>query len=195
MKLTPSYMFGSYREVTAEFLEEKGIRNLLADIDNTLAPYEQAEPDEALREWLGGLTAAGIRVALVSNNNAERVERFNGELGLPAYPKSGKPGKKTLLLAMKELGAERGNTAMLGDQLLTDSYAGQRLGLPAIIVPPIRDKRNLFFRFKRLLERPFIRRYARRHGWRAYMTFWNVKNNVKTEKERTWKTDRTKRER
>ena len=175
MKLTPTYMFATYREVTPEFLQQAGIRYLLADIDNTLAPYEQPEPDDALRAWLAALDAAGIRLALVSNNPAERVERFNATLGLPAYAKSGKPGKKTLLRAMKALGAGRDNTAVLGDQLLTDSFAGQRLGLPAIIVPPIRDKRNLFFRFKRLLERPFIRKYASRHSPQPFMKFWKVR--------------------
>lgn len=172
--LTPSYMFASYREVTPEFLAEKGIRSLLIDIDNTLAPYEQPEPDDSLRAWFAALEQAGIRAALVSNNNRERVERFNRTLGLPAYPKSGKPGKKTLLLAMEQMGADPAHTAVLGDQLLTDAYAGQRLGLPAIIVPPIRDKRNAFFRFKRRLERPFIRKYAKQHGFREYMTFWKL---------------------
>ena len=30
---------------------ERGIEVLLLDIDNTLAPYEQAEPDEACTKW------------------------------------------------------------------------------------------------------------------------------------------------
>ena len=100
-------------------------------------------------------------MALVSNNHAERVERFNKDLHLDAYPDSGKPSKKTLLKAMEALGVSKSETAMLGDQLLTDSYAGRHIGLPSIIVPPINDKKNLFFRFKRLLERPFMRRYRR----------------------------------
>lgn len=176
--LTPTYMRSSYREVTPEFLQAAGVRFLLADIDNTLAPYEQAEPDEALRAWLAALTEGGIRLALVSNNDKERVERFNRSLGLPAFAKSGKPGKRSLLLAMQALDAVPSQTAMLGDQLLTDAYAGQHIGLPAIIVPPIRDKKNWFFRFKRLLERPFIRRYARRHGWQPFMTFWEIKEKA-----------------
>ena len=104
--MVPNYMFGSYREITPTFLREKGIRYLLVDIDNTLAPYEQAEPDDDLRTWLASLRDDGVKLALVSNNNRERVERFNATLGLDAYPKSGKPGKKTLLLAMKNMGAE-----------------------------------------------------------------------------------------
>ena len=181
--LTPDYMFGTYLEVTPEFLKGLGIKAVLSDIDNTLAPYEQPDPDEKHKEWLEGMRKAGIKVALVSNNHAERVERFNRELGLDAYPDSGKPGKKTLLIAMEKLGVTKEETVMLGDQLLTDSYAGKHTGLISIIVPPIKDKTNLFFRFKRVCERPFIRKYAKMHGYQDFMKFWKIKNVTEGKKQ------------
>jgi predicted HAD superfamily phosphohydrolase YqeG len=52
---------------------------------------------------------------------------------------------------------------MLGDQLLTDAYAGKHIGLRTLIVPPIRDKRSLFVRAKRRIERPYIRKYWKIH--------------------------------
>ena len=173
--LTPDYMFGSFREVTPAFLSSIGVRALLIDIDNTLAPYEVAEPDEAITAWFAELHAHGIVASLVSNNHAPRVERFNRTLGLPAYPDAGKPRRATLELAMKAMGVTHKETAMLGDQLLTDAYAGNHIGLTSIIVPPIKDKTNLFFRFKRLCERPFIRKYAKKHGKSPWMAFWKVK--------------------
>lgn len=173
--LTPDFMFSDYAEVTPKFLKEKGIRALLSDLDNTLAPYEQPEPDEKIVAWVKNLQKNGIKIALISNNHPERVERFNRSLGLPAYPNSHKPLKKMLLVAMKDLGVTKAETAVLGDQLLTDSYAGKHIGLPSLIVPPIRDKKNLFFRFKRLLERKFIRRYAKKNGYSAWMSFWKIK--------------------
>ena len=172
--LTPDYMFGSYREITPAFLAEHGIRALLIDIDNTLAPYEQPDPDDEIRAWFEALKENGIRAALVSNNHPPRVERFNETLGLLAFADSGKPSKKTLMIAMDRLGVKREETAVLGDQLLTDAYGGKHIGLPAIIVPPIHDKTNLFFRFKRLCERPFIRKYAKTHGTQPWMDFWKV---------------------
>ncbi|MBE6556798.1 MAG: YqeG family HAD IIIA-type phosphatase [Ruminococcaceae bacterium] len=162
--LTPDYMFRTYDEVTAEFLQSIGIRALLIDIDNTLAPYEQPEPDERIRAWFASLSAAGIRASLISNNHAPRVELFNRTLGLDAYPDSGKPRPKTLRIAMARMGSCAEDTAVLGDQLLTDALAGHHLGLRAIIVPPIKDKTTLFFRFKRWLEKPYIKRYERAHA-------------------------------
>ena len=172
---TPTYMFGHYYEITPAFLTSIGVRALLIDIDNTLAPYEQAQPDDRIRAWFRDLRENGIKAALVSNNHRERVEEFNRTLGLLAFWDSGKPKKKTLLLAMKQLGVTKEETAMLGDQLLTDSYAGRHIGLPTLIVPPIKDKANLFFRFKRWCERPFIRKYAKANGHREWMSFWKVK--------------------
>ena len=171
---TPDYMFGHFYEITPAFLKSIGVRAVLSDIDNTLAPYEQDEPDERIRAWVRSLSESGIKIALVSNNHAPRVELFNRELGLLAYPDSGKPKKKTLLCAMRELGVSIEETAMLGDQLLTDAWAGKHIGLPALIVPPIKDKTNLFFRFKRWCERPFIRKYAKKNGYEEWMAFWRI---------------------
>ena len=159
--LTPEYVFSTYRDVTPEFLTSLGIKALLIDIDNTLAPYEQDLPDENIIAWFEALRKADIKAALISNNHPPRVELFNSLLRLPAYPDSGKPGSKYLLEAMKEMGSTPENTAGLGDQLLTDTLAVHRLDMISIIVPPIKDKTTLFFRAKRLLERPFMKRYHR----------------------------------
>ncbi len=160
--LTPDYVFETYRDITPAFLEELGIRALVIDIDNTLAPYEVAEPDDEIRAWFADLNAHGIRGALISNNHPPRVELFNQTLGLPAYPDSGKPGTKAILDAMRVMGSTPENTAGLGDQLLTDTLAVHRLDMISLIVPPIKDKTTLFFRFKRWLERPYMRRYRKK---------------------------------
>ncbi len=158
----PDYIFARYSDVTPEFLKKIGVEALLIDIDNTLAPYEQAEPDENIKAWFSALDKAGIKATLVSNNDRERVELFNKSLGLPAYYKSGKPFAKNLKKAMAGMGSDKNNTAMLGDQLLTDAMAGKHIGLRAIIVPPIRDKQNAFFRAKRALEVGSIKKYVKR---------------------------------
>lgn len=160
----PDYMFEKYDDITPDFLENIGVRALIIDIDNTLAPYEQAEPDERLFSWVYAMRERGIGMTLMSNNDRERVELFNRELKLPAYYKSGKPMSKNLKRAMADMGSGKTDTAVLGDQLLTDALAGNMLGLRAIIVPPIKDKTSLFFRFKRLCERPTVKKFKKRNG-------------------------------
>ena len=74
--LTPDYMFAPFDAVTPAFLQSIGVRALLIDIDNTLAPYEEPDPNQKILDWFKTLEENGIRVALVSNNHAPRVERF-----------------------------------------------------------------------------------------------------------------------
>ena len=162
--LLPDYMFRTFDEITPAFLTSLGVKAILADIDNTLAPYEQPEPDDRIRNWIASLAEAGISIAFVSNNDRDRVELFNRTLGVPAYWKSGKPFKKNLIKAMNDLGGTPDTTVMLGDQLLTDALAGHNLGVKCLIVPPIRDKKNAFFRFKRWLEKPTVKKFKKKHG-------------------------------
>ena len=161
--LTPDAMFDKFDDITPEFLLSHGISALLIDIDNTLAPYEQPEPDQRIKNYFNSLSSAGIKAALVSNNDEARVELFNRELSLIAFANCGKPKKKMMLVAMQKMGSTTENTAAIGDQLLTDALGAHRLGIPAFIVPPIKDKKNLFFKFKRMLEKPYIRKYRRLH--------------------------------
>jgi HAD superfamily phosphatase (TIGR01668 family) len=177
-KLTPDYMFDSFSDVTPEFLASIGIKALLIDIDNTLAPYEQDVPDERIINWFASLADHGIKASLISNNHPPRVELFNKDLGLNAYPDSGKPMGKYLIKAMEQMGSTTENTAGLGDQLLTDTLAAHNLGLISIIVPPIKDKTSAFFKFKRRLECPYIRKYRKANG------IIPEKNSLS---ERTWK--------
>lgn len=162
--LMPDYMFQKYDDVTPEFLSDIGVRALIIDIDNTLAPYEQPQPDERLLAWIESMKKSGVGMTLMSNNDRRRVELFNRDIKLPAYYKSGKPLSKNLKRAMANMGSDKTNTAVLGDQLLTDALAGNLLGLRAIIVPPIKDKTSLFFRFKRLCERPAVKKFKKRNS-------------------------------
>lgn len=162
--LIPDYVFDHYDNVTPAFLESIGVRALLIDIDNTLAPYEQPTSDERHLAWFDALDAAGVRTALISNNHRERVEEFNATLGREAYWHSAKPLGRTFRRVMRGWGLPREQVAVLGDQLLTDALGGKCLGLRVIIVPPIRDKKTAFVRLKRWLERPYMRAFYQKQN-------------------------------
>ena len=159
--LVPEYRFERFNDVTVDFLVSIGVRGVLLDIDNTMEPYEHPMPGDHVIAWLNSLHNAGIKTAIISNNNWERVNLFNKQLGMPAYAKAGKPFKKNLIRAMGDIKADREHTIFIGDQILTDVWAAHNAGIRAILVPPINDKKDLFTRFKRLLERPILRKYEK----------------------------------
>ena len=157
--LIPDKIFSSFTDVTPEMLRELGIRYIFSDIDNTLATYDDSVPPPETEKWLGKVRDKGISVIIVSNNDRGRVEKFANAAGLPCYWKAAKPATKVLRQAMSDAGAKPENSLLFGDQLLTDAAAGRRLGMRVFIVPPIRDKRSVFFRFKRRIEKPYLKKY------------------------------------
>lgn len=157
----PDMLLPNYYSYQPELLKNMGISLLICDIDNTLVTYDDPEPTEKLLSWLALLSREGIAVAFVSNNCHARVDRFNRDLGCPAYAKSRKPSADRLIRVMNELSVSPKHTALLGDQLLTDVLAARNAHITALAVPPISDKTTAFWRVKRRLERPFIKKYAR----------------------------------
>ncbi len=159
----PDRCFMTFDKLTPAFLKRRGIKGLILDIDNTIAPYEEATPGVVALDWFKRLEEAGIAVAFVSNNNRARVTEFNSALGYPRYYKSGKPSGKYIRMAMAAMGTDKTNTALMGDQVFTDVLAARLAGLKCtFLVPPIKDKTDLFTRFKRQLERPIIQAYLER---------------------------------
>ena len=163
MKFTfvPEYRFEKFNMASAEFLLSIGVKGIVLDIDNTLEPYEHATPGAHVIKWLEELHTAGIKTAIVSNNGKERVELFNKEIGMPAYYKASKPFRRNVLRAMADMGTDKTNTVLMGDQVFTDVWAAHNTGIRAILVPPINDKRDLLTKFKRRLEVPVLKKYER----------------------------------
>ena len=159
VRLSPDYYFGKFDEITVDFLMSLNIKGLILDIDNTLEPYENAYPGERVLAWLDELKKAGISTSIVSNNNKERVEKFNRDIKLPCYFKAGKPFKKNLIKAMIDMKTSCETTAIVGDQIFTDVWAGKNAGIKSVLVPPIKDKTDIFTRFKRLMERPILKKF------------------------------------
>lgn len=160
--LQPDFRFKTFDEATVEFLRENNVKGVILDIDNTLEPYEHELPGEHVKAWLKALNDAGIGTAFVSNNNWERVNLFNKELGLVAFAKAKKPFKKNVLKAMELIGSTKETTMLMGDQVFTDVWAAKNAKVRSALVPPINDKKDIFTKFKRLLEKPILRKYERR---------------------------------
>lgn len=163
-KLLPTKIYKNIYEITPEEIASQGIRALILDIDNTLVTYDDPTPTESVSAWLSAMHSAGIQTAFVSNNHAERVDGFCKDLGCYFHADAKKPSRKYLRLAMDHMGTTADDTACVGDQLFTDVLAGKRAGMRAFLVPPIKDKRTLFFRTKRLLEKPFLRIYYKKNN-------------------------------
>ena len=156
VSLIPDRLFESYEALTPSYLQARGITLLLSDLDYTLAPKSVRRPDPALREWIAGLSAAGITLMIVSNNRSGvRVTEFCQDLGVEYQGRAGKPSTRGLRAAMERMETDAAHTAMLGDKLLTDVLAARRAGVLSLMVEPRGGARTLWQKVLHALQSPF----------------------------------------
>ena len=160
-KLFPSQYEESFYNIDLTALETRGIRGIILDIDNTLAPYFVPEPDEKLTGWIRDLQKRGFLLYIVSNGKEARVQRFNRELNLPFVCHAGKPSAKGFVKAMRDMDLPPENTAVIGDQIFTDVWGGNRLGLWTILVKQVSPKDEWITAVKRPLEKIILFFYRR----------------------------------
>jgi HAD superfamily phosphatase (TIGR01668 family) len=145
-------------DIDSDQLKAQGINAFIFDIDNTLATYAMPISDERTALWLKGLQEQGFGIFIVSNNDRERVRIFSENLNLPYYGKALKPLGIFLRMACRRMNVKPKETALVGDQLFTDIWGGNLLGMKTILVKPISDIEDGFVKFKRQFERHILSR-------------------------------------
>jgi len=90
------------------------------------------------------------------------VERFAKPLGIPFLHRAKKPTRTPFRKALALLQLTSEQVAVVGDQLMTDIYGGNRLGMFTILVNPIAPQDEGFgTRINRRLEK-IVRAFTRR---------------------------------
>ena len=169
----PDEYVSSVEEVDYVRLWNRGIRGLLYDIDNTLVTYDNPEPGEAIRQLFDRLRGMGFQIWIISNGRRERVTDFGEKLQVSVVWKAGKPFASGIRRAKKQMGLEKTQIAILGDQIFTDVWAGHAAGIYSILIKPISEEKDEWItKTKRGLEKQVLARYrlrplSRRHGMKT----------------------------
>lgn len=158
----PDLYVDNINEITAEMLRDNNIKGLILDIDNTLVPNHVAEADDNVVKWVEEMKANGFRLCIVSNGARKRVVRFNERLKLYAVHRAMKPIGGAFLKAGGIMGLDSRQIAVVGDQIFTDIYGGNRAGMFTILVKPIDEREGRLVRLKRIFEKRILVRYAQR---------------------------------
>ncbi|MCT4687085.1 YqeG family HAD IIIA-type phosphatase [Vallitalea sp.] len=158
----PSEYTDSIRQINYRKLYDEGYRGILFDIDNTLVPYDMEHPNQEIIDLFEDIKKIGFKVALVSNNNKIRVTTFNEKLKVFAVHKALKPMTRNLKRAMQAIKTNKKNTVLVGDQIFTDIYGGNRIKIKTILVVPIAEKEEWITKIKRNTEKKIIKAYLKR---------------------------------
>lgn len=163
-KFFPDEYVNSIFDINYEKLYNEGKRGILFDIDNTLVPYNVENPNEDIINLFEKLKKIGFKICLVSNNNEQRVIKFNQNLKVQAVHKAAKPFTRNLKKAMQLIDSNKDNTVLIGDQIFTDVFGGNKISIKTILVVPIQEKEQWITKIKRSTEKQVLNKYLKRNN-------------------------------
>lgn len=163
-KFYPDLYVKSISNITASMLSDKGMEAVVLDVDNTLAPHNDPNPTENVKKFLADMRKNNIKICVVSNNCKDRVEPFCQRTGIEYFVWDAlKPKAYGYLKAAEIMGTAADKIVAIGDQIFTDILGGNRAGCYTVMVEPIDLKsENPFIKFKRILEKPFLKKIKKR---------------------------------
>ena len=141
-------------EISQSELQKKGIHCLLLDVDGTLVNGNSTKIPKSVKNWISDSKKL-FSLYLISNNpSKKRISKIAKELNLRYKYNASKPGKKITLSAIKEIGSEPKNIAIIGDRIFTDIIVGNRCNIKTILVKRLnRDGLPIKFNLTLTLEK------------------------------------------
>lgn len=146
--------------VDYERFYENGARGIIFDIDNTLVEHGAPATEQAVA-LMDRLRRKGYAICILSNNDEERVSSFCVAMDVAYLYKAGKPKRKGYEAAMKLLGTTKEQTIFVGDQIFTDIWGANRVGIHTVLVGQIGKKEEIQIVLKRKLEKIILHFYRK----------------------------------
>ena len=156
----PSLLKQDITAVSVEMLKEWGIKAVLLDVDNTLTTHNSQGLSLEVSAWLDAIKLAGITPLIVSNGKEHRVRPFADKLGFPFTASAAKPLPFGFLRAKRQLGLQKHQCVVIGDQIFTDVLGGKAAGMRVIQTLPLDTASDtVCIRFKRKLEKILMKHW------------------------------------
>ncbi len=133
-------------------LKKMGIKCLLFDLDNTIVPVKTDIPTKKVKELFLYLEN-DFKVIIISNSNRKRLIPFKEGLNVDVAASARKPLKKKYVKIMEMYKFKEHEIAAIGDQLLTDIWGANRVGITSILINPIGEYEKLGTKINRFMEK------------------------------------------
>lgn len=142
-------------DITEQYLNHQGIRLLMMDFDNTIVPYTTDVPTEEMVSWFHSMKNTSIQLCVVSNSKNQRVQRFCEKYDLDCITHARKPFSDGICRCLEKYHISAAESALVGDQIFTDTLGANCAGVKAILVEAIHNH-NIWLKLRHVAELPFI---------------------------------------
>ena len=139
-------------------LKSYGIKCILFDLDNTLIPYTRNKPTRKNKDLIENLKDRGFKVIIFSNSNKKRLTPFKNILEVDCSYSSRKPKEKKFRKVLTEYKFDQSEVCLIGDQIMTDVFGGNRMGIFTVLVKPISKEEPIWTKINRIRENRIIRK-------------------------------------
>jgi uncharacterized protein len=159
---TPRECVAGLQDVDPAALSRRGIRGVLLDLDNTLVAWKRSELEPEMEEWVRAALADGLKICIVSNTwRRTRIHAIAEKLGVPYILRAWKPRRGSLRRAMDVIATRPSETAVIGDQIVTDVVGGNRIGAYTVLCVPMPGQEFIGTGVVRHVERYLTRRMVK----------------------------------
>ena len=159
----PKSYYKSIFDVNYEYLKKKKIKVIIFDLDNTIITVSEEVPNDKVKDLFKKLSK-DFKIFIASNNKKERVRRIGKHMDVHSFYSVVKPTKKLRKLLLKKYDVKMDEVAIIGDQVVTDIFMGNRLNMYTILVDPLGEKDLKITYFNRWLEKKIMKRIKIKRG-------------------------------
>lgn len=161
-KFKPTMYRKNIFEIDYKKLKELGITCLVFDLDNTLGLISEKECPRKTKKLIKKLQEDFL-VLISSNNTGDRLKPYLEDLGIGGVAWSMKPSTRGLRKIKKDYKLNKKEMVMIGDQMVTDIFAGNRFRIMTILVDPLGEKDLKITGLNRKIESAIIKHYVKRN--------------------------------
>lgn len=162
--LYPTYIYDKVEHIPYDLISEFNIKMLVLDMDNTLIDNKHTYSPE-LKEWASNMKKNGVKLYILSNSPFGKVvQKIAKELGMEYIYNANKPSTKGFKKIGIKTKVKKENIMMIGDQLFTDVWGGNRYGVKTILVKPIKTSETIITKVKRPFEKIVLKHYLKKKG-------------------------------
>lgn len=155
-KYVPDIYQKSIYTINYSRLLSSGIKCLLFDLDNTLVAYKDKNMPAKAKDLLVILKQKGFKIIILSNSPKKKVEKYKKYFGVDGYACAKKPLSIAFKKVFNEYNYKPEETAIIGDQIVTDILGGNTNKITTILVNPLVKKDIIFSKINRYIENKIL---------------------------------------
>lgn len=162
-KYIPNIYKKSIFEIDYNILKKNNIKCIIFDLDNTLMMVSDDIPSSKVKKLVESLKKDFVLYIASNNKSKKRVGKVAEFLDIDYVNYALKPFSRGFKKIMKKENLKPEECSNIGDQIVTDVLAGNRLNMLTILIDPLSNVELKVTKFNRFFERRIVKKLDKKN--------------------------------